>query len=78
MDWTIEFDSQPSRLRPTQLPTQWVPETPPSSAEDNTRSYTSTSLYAFIAWCLLKHTDNLTISIPLLDVTLHNVSLSKK
>jgi hypothetical protein len=59
----------------TQPPMQWVTGTlslgvkrprreadhsPPSSAEDkNAWSYTSTPQYAFMAWCLLKHRDNL-------------------
>jgi hypothetical protein len=34
---------------------------PPSSAEvKNEWSYTSTPQYVFVAWCLVKHTDNFT------------------
>jgi hypothetical protein len=60
-------------LGPTQPPTQRVPgalspwvkrpgrdadHSPPSSAEVNAWSYTSTPQYAFMAWCLVKHRDN--------------------
>jgi len=57
-----------------QPPIQWVPgslflgvkrpgseahHSPPSGAEvKNAWSYTSTPLYAFLAWCLVKHRDN--------------------
>jgi hypothetical protein len=58
-------------LGPTQPPIQWVSEikrleveaghSPPSSAEvKNAWSYTSTSQYVFMAWCLIKHRDNFT------------------
>jgi hypothetical protein len=57
---------------------QWVPgalslgvkrpgreadHSPPSSAEVNVWSYTSTPLYAFMAWCLVKHRDNFTFTL---------------
>jgi hypothetical protein len=61
-------------LRPTQPPIQWVPEalslgvkrpereadnSAPSSAEvKSAYSYTSTPLYVFMAWCLVRHRDN--------------------
>jgi hypothetical protein len=64
--------------RPTQPPIQWVPgplslevkrsgresdHSPPSSAEvKNAWSYTSTSQYVFMAWCLVKHSDNFTFT----------------
>jgi hypothetical protein len=56
-------------LRPTQSPRQWVARTlsvvvkrpgreadhsPPSTAEVNAWSYTSTLPYAFMAWCTVK------------------------
>jgi hypothetical protein len=62
-------------LEPTQPPIQWVPgalslgvkrpgceaeHSPPSSAEVNAWSYTSTPQYVFMAWCLVKHRDNFT------------------
>jgi hypothetical protein len=63
-------------LGPIQPPIQWVPEalslgvkrpgreadhSPPSIAEvKNARSYTSTPQYVFMAWCLVKHSDNFT------------------
>jgi hypothetical protein len=40
---------------------------PPYSAEvKNAWSYTSTPQYVFKAWCLVKHRDNFTFSLPLL------------
>jgi len=61
-------------LEPTQPPMQWVPaalslglkwpgreadHSPPSSAQvKNTWSYTSTTQYVFMAWCLVKNSDN--------------------
>jgi hypothetical protein len=37
-------------------------QSPLSSAEvKNTCSYTSTSLYIFMVWCLVKHKDNFTL-----------------
>jgi hypothetical protein len=66
-------------LGPTQLPIQWIPaalslgvkwpkgeadHSPPSSAEvKNTWSYTFTPQYVFMAWCLVKHTDNVAFYI---------------
>jgi hypothetical protein len=66
-------------LVPTQPPIQWVPvalslgvkrpgraddNSPPSSAEvKNAWSYTSTPLYVFMAWCLVKHRDNFTFAV---------------
>jgi hypothetical protein len=60
-------------LGPTQPPIQWVQgplslgvkqpgreadHSPPSSTEvKNAWSYTSTSQYVFMAWCLVKHRD---------------------
>jgi hypothetical protein len=65
---------------PTQPPIQWVPgalslevkrqgheadHSPPFSAEvKNACSYTSTSQYIFVAWCLVKHRDNCTFILP--------------
>jgi hypothetical protein len=65
-------------LGPTQPPIQWVLEalslgvkrprreanhSPPSSAKvKNAWSYTSTSQYVFMAWCLVKHRDNFTFT----------------
>jgi hypothetical protein len=65
-------------LGPTQPPIQWVPgvpslevkrpgreadHSPTSSAEvKNAWSYTSTPLYVFMAWCLVKHRDNCTFT----------------
>jgi hypothetical protein len=38
---------------------------PPSSAEfKNARSYTFTPQYVFMAWCLIKHRDNFTFTLP--------------
>jgi hypothetical protein len=64
-------------LGPTQPPIQWVPgalslgvkrpgheadHSPPSSAEVKDEwSCTSTLLYVFMAWCLIKHRDNFTL-----------------
>jgi hypothetical protein len=40
----------------------------PSSAEvKNTWSYTSTPRYVFMTWCLVKHGDNFTFTLPLPD-----------
>jgi hypothetical protein len=63
-------------LGPTQPPIQWVAgtlslgvkrprreadHTPPSSTEvNNAWSYTSTPLYVYMEWCLVKHRDNFT------------------
>jgi hypothetical protein len=71
-------------LGPTQSPIQWVPgalslgvkrpgreadHSPPSSAEvNNARSYTSTPQYVFMAWCLVKHRDNLPSQITLMTL----------
>jgi hypothetical protein len=71
-------------LEPTQPPIQWVPgaislgvkrpgreadHLPPSSAEvKSTWSYTSTPQYAFMAWSLVKHRDNLTFTFMTLSV----------
>jgi hypothetical protein len=38
----------------------WSWPLPPSAEVKNTRSYVSTSQYAFMAWCLVKHRDSLT------------------
>jgi hypothetical protein len=77
-------------LGPTQPAIQWVPgalslgvkrpgyepdHTPPSSAEvKNEWSYTSTPQYVFMAWCLVKHTDNFTLlySNIYLELNEHN------
>jgi len=69
-------------LGPTQFPMEWVPgaislrvkrpgretdHSPPSSAEVNTAwNYTSTPQYVFMAWCLVKKRDNLTLLLLLL------------
>jgi hypothetical protein len=66
-------------LGPTKPPIQWVTgalslgvkwlgreadHSFPSSAEvDNAWSYTSTPQYVFMAWCLVKHRDNFTLTI---------------
>jgi len=66
-------------LGPTQTPIQWVAgalsmgvkqpgheadHSPPSSAKImNTWSYTSNPQYIFMAWCLVKHRNNFTLSI---------------
>jgi hypothetical protein len=66
-------------LGPTQLPFQWVPtaltpsikrpvreadHSPPSSAEvENKCSYTSAPQYAFMAWCLVKHSPVLPLPV---------------
>jgi hypothetical protein len=82
-------------LGSTQPPTQWVPgalslgvkrpgretnHSPPSSVEvKNARSYTSTSLYIFIAWCLVKHRDNfnfISTLLPLLNWLCIKMSLT--
>jgi hypothetical protein len=65
-------------LGPTQPPIQWVPgvfslgvkrlgreadHSPPPSAEvKNAWSYTSTSQYVFMVWCLVRHRDTLTFT----------------
>jgi hypothetical protein len=70
-------------LGPIQPPIQWVAgalflglkrpgreadQLPPSSAEVNTAwSYTSTPQQAFMAWCLVKHSDNFTFIRQKLD-----------
>jgi hypothetical protein len=76
-------------LGPTQLPIQWVPgvlslgvkrprreadHSLPSSAEvKNAWSYTSTPQYVLMAWCLVKHRDNFTFTLPLyLESKLHD------
>jgi hypothetical protein len=67
-------------LEPTQPPIQWVQgvlslgvkrpgreagHSPPSSAEvKNEWSYTSTPQYVFMAWCLVKHRENLPFYLP--------------
>jgi hypothetical protein len=44
---------------------------PPSSAEvNNAWSYTSTPQYIFMAWCLVKHRDNFTFTLPLFKMLL--------
>jgi hypothetical protein len=68
----------PSRpaLGPTQPPIQCVPgvkkpgcesDHPPSSSAEvnNTWSNTSTPPYVFIAWCLVKHRHNFTVTLPI-------------
>jgi hypothetical protein len=73
----FDAGSRPT-LRPTQPPIQWVPmalflvvkrpgreadTSPPSSAEvKNAWSYTSTPLYVFVTWCLVKHRGNFTFT----------------
>jgi len=63
----------------TQPPIQWIPQicsvavkwpgreadhSPPSSAEvKNVCSYTSTPHYVFMAWCLVKHSENFTFNL---------------
>jgi hypothetical protein len=70
---------------PTQPPIQWVPgalslgvkqpgrevdHSSPSSAEvKNAWSYTSTPQYDLIAWCLVKHRDNLTFYLFMCPVS---------
>jgi len=65
-------------LRPTQPPILWVPgaippgvkwlgneahNSPPSGAQvKNAWTYTSTPLYVFMAWCLVKHNYNFTFT----------------
>jgi hypothetical protein len=60
---------------PTQPPIQWVsgvkwPEreddhSPPSTAEvKNVWCYTSIPQYVVMAWCLVKHRDNFTFTLP--------------
>jgi hypothetical protein len=46
-------------------PGREVEDSPPSSAEvKNAWSYTSTPLYAFMAWWLVEHRDNVTFTLP--------------
>jgi hypothetical protein len=42
---------------------------PSSSKVKNARCYVSTSLYVFIAWCLIKHRDKL----PIIDVNKRHI-----
>jgi len=66
-------------LRPTQPPVKWVlgalslvvkrprceaDHSPPSSVEvKNAWSYTLTPIYAFMAWCIVKHRNNFTFTL---------------
>jgi hypothetical protein len=70
---------------PTKPPIQWVPgalslgvkqlghkadHSPPSSVRSkNTWSYTFTPQYIFMAWCIVKHRDNLLIFCQMLMIT---------
>jgi hypothetical protein len=48
-------------------PKREADHSPPSGAEvKNVWSYTSTPQYVFMAWCLLKHKDNFTFTLPYL------------
>jgi hypothetical protein len=50
------------------LPGREADHSPPSSAEvKNAWSYTSTSPFVFIAWCLVKYRDNFTFNSPRLE-----------
>jgi hypothetical protein len=79
-------------LRPTQPPFHWVSvavslgvkwpgreadHTPPSSAEvKNAWRYTYTPQYIFMAWCLVKHMDNFTVFLRLIETSYPSVSFS--
>jgi hypothetical protein len=76
----------------TQLPTQWVPGTPslevkrprletdhsppPNARIKRTWSYTSTPLYVFMPWCLIKLRDNLTLQLKEETKDNHRTDLS--
>jgi hypothetical protein len=51
---------------------------PPSSTEVNkTWSYTSTSQYVFMAWCLIKHRDNFIFAAILRDFLVTQVQVKR-
>jgi len=52
-------DSFTGVRRPEREANHW----PPSSAEVNMWSYTSTLPYTFVAWCLVKHRDSFTFTL---------------
>jgi hypothetical protein len=76
--WELFTTASILALRPTQPPIQWVPgalslgvkwlgcevdHSPPSNAKvKNAWSYTSTPQYVFMAWYLVKHSDNFTFT----------------
>jgi hypothetical protein len=74
-------------LGPTQTSISWVPtdlsqvikqpereaehSLPPSVEDKNAWSYTSNSLYVFMAWCLIKHRESFTFN----DIHVANISI---